>query len=93
MLPQIVCLSCGYQRTWPTMLEALAYGQRHHAEPGRHGLEVVQRHVHCGPQVRPGRVAAPEVITIYSATGGISGSSAARFFLCLARARLPNQRT
>jgi hypothetical protein len=32
MLPQIVCLSCGYQRTWPTLLEALADGQRHHAE-------------------------------------------------------------
>ena len=32
MLPQIVCLSCGYHRTWPTLLEALADGQRHHAE-------------------------------------------------------------
>jgi hypothetical protein len=31
MLPQIVCLSCGYHRTWPTLLEALADG-RHHAE-------------------------------------------------------------
>ena len=28
MLPQIVCLSCGYHRTWPTLLEALADGHR-----------------------------------------------------------------
>jgi hypothetical protein len=31
MLPQIVCRSCGYHRTWPTLLEALADGHRHHA--------------------------------------------------------------
>jgi hypothetical protein len=31
MLPQIVCLSCGYHRTWPTLLEALADGHHHHA--------------------------------------------------------------
>jgi hypothetical protein len=24
---QIVCLSCGYHRTWPTLLEALADGR------------------------------------------------------------------
>ncbi len=32
ILPQIVCLSCGYHRSWPPLLEALADGQRHHAE-------------------------------------------------------------
>ena len=32
MLPQIVCLSCGYHRTWPTLLEALADGRHHHDE-------------------------------------------------------------
>jgi len=30
---QIACLSCGYRRAWPTMLEAVADGHRHHAEP------------------------------------------------------------
>jgi hypothetical protein len=30
---QIVCLSCGYHRTWLTLLEALADGHRHHAAP------------------------------------------------------------
>ena len=32
MLPQIVCLSCGYHRTWATLVDALADGHRHHAE-------------------------------------------------------------
>jgi uncharacterized protein (DUF983 family) len=32
MLPQIVCISCGYHSAWPTLLEALADGRRHHAE-------------------------------------------------------------
>jgi hypothetical protein len=30
---QIACLSCGYQRAWPTLLEAHADGHRHHAVP------------------------------------------------------------
>jgi hypothetical protein len=30
---QIVCLSCGYHRAWPTLLEAHADGHRHHAAP------------------------------------------------------------
>jgi hypothetical protein len=30
---QIVCLSCGYHRAWPTLLDALADGHRHHAAP------------------------------------------------------------
>jgi hypothetical protein len=30
---QIACLSCGYHRAWPTLLEALADGHRHHAAP------------------------------------------------------------
>ena len=29
MLYQIVCLSCGYHRAWPTLLDALADGHRH----------------------------------------------------------------
>ena len=33
MLYQIVCLSCGYHRAWPTLLEAHADGHRHHAAP------------------------------------------------------------
>jgi hypothetical protein len=33
MLPQIVCLSCGYHHTWPTLLEALADGRRHAEHP------------------------------------------------------------
>ena len=32
MLYQIVCLSCGYHRAWPTLLDAHADGHRHHAE-------------------------------------------------------------
>jgi hypothetical protein len=30
---QIVCLSCGYHRAWPTLLDAHADGHRHHAAP------------------------------------------------------------
>jgi hypothetical protein len=30
---QIVCLSCGYRRAWPTLLDAQADGHRHHAAP------------------------------------------------------------
>jgi hypothetical protein len=30
---QFVCLSCGYHRAWPTLLEAHADGHRHHAAP------------------------------------------------------------
>jgi hypothetical protein len=30
---QIACLSCGYHRAWPTLLDALADGHRHHAAP------------------------------------------------------------
>ena len=33
MLYQIVCLSCGYHRAWPTLLEAHADGNRHHTAP------------------------------------------------------------
>ena len=33
MCCQIVCLSCGYQRAWPTLLDALADGHRHHDAP------------------------------------------------------------
>jgi hypothetical protein len=33
MLYQAVCLSCGYHRGWPTLLDALADGHRHHALP------------------------------------------------------------
>ena len=29
---QVVCLSCGYRRAWPTVVEAIADGHRHHAE-------------------------------------------------------------
>jgi hypothetical protein len=32
MLYQIVCLSCGYHRAWPTLVDAQADGHRHHAE-------------------------------------------------------------
>ena len=32
MLYQAVCLSCGYHRGWPTLIDALADGHRHHAE-------------------------------------------------------------
>ncbi len=32
MLYQIVCLSCGYHRAWPTLVDAHADGHRHHAE-------------------------------------------------------------
>jgi hypothetical protein len=31
-LYQIACLSCGYHRAWPTLLEAHTDGHRHHAE-------------------------------------------------------------
>jgi hypothetical protein len=31
-LYQIVCISCGYRRAWPTLVEAHADGHRHHAE-------------------------------------------------------------
>jgi hypothetical protein len=30
---QIACLSCGYHRAWPTLLEAHADGHRHHTAP------------------------------------------------------------
>ena len=30
---QVACLSCGYHRAWPTLLDALADGHRHHAGP------------------------------------------------------------
>ena len=33
MLYQIVCLSCGYRRAWPSLVDALADGHRHHAAP------------------------------------------------------------
>ena len=33
MLYQIACLSCGYHRAWPALLDALADGHRHHAGP------------------------------------------------------------
>jgi hypothetical protein len=29
----IVCRSCGYHRTWPTLAEALAAGRRHAKHP------------------------------------------------------------
>jgi hypothetical protein len=29
---QLACFSCGYRRAWPTVLEAIADGHRHHAE-------------------------------------------------------------
>ena len=63
MLPQIVCLSCGYQRTWPTMLEALADGQRHHAEhpepalSRRASIHRWRREAHVGTPVRGLRAA------------------------------------
>jgi DNA-directed RNA polymerase subunit RPC12/RpoP len=38
MLPQIVCLSCGYHRTWSTLLEALADGRRHAEHPPKTAL-------------------------------------------------------
>jgi hypothetical protein len=30
MVYQIVCLSCGYHRAWPTLVDAHADGHRHH---------------------------------------------------------------
>jgi hypothetical protein len=33
MLYQVACLSCGYHRAWPTLLDALADGHRHHTAP------------------------------------------------------------
>jgi hypothetical protein len=33
MTYQIVCLSCGYHRAWPMLLDALADGHRHHDAP------------------------------------------------------------
>ena len=33
MLYQVACLSCGYRRAWPTLLDAYADGHRHHAAP------------------------------------------------------------
>lgn len=46
MTYQIVCLSCGYHRAWPTLLDALADGHRHYGAscaPGQpdNGLPVV----------------------------------------------------
>lgn len=31
-LHQIACLSCGYRRAWPTVIEAVADGHRHRTE-------------------------------------------------------------
>jgi hypothetical protein len=30
---QIACLSCGYRRAWPTLLDAHTDGHRHHVAP------------------------------------------------------------
>jgi hypothetical protein len=30
---QIVCLSCGYRRAWPSLADAQADGHRHHDAP------------------------------------------------------------
>ena len=38
MLPQIVCRSCGYRRTWITTAEALADGRRHAEHPPKPAL-------------------------------------------------------
>ena len=44
---QIVCLSCGYHRAWPTLVDALADGHRHHAE-------------HTAPRATPALPATPQ---------------------------------
>jgi hypothetical protein len=66
MLPQIVCLSCGYHRTWPTLLEALADGRRHAEHPPEPALpESLQRR--C-PYCKSGRIAPGGRITAGAGT-------------------------
>jgi hypothetical protein len=71
---QIVCVSCGYHRSWPTRLEALADGQCHHAEHPEPALpESLERRCPtaraCGS--RPGGTSPP-------APGGSRWNSGAR---------------
>jgi hypothetical protein len=57
MLYQIACLSCGYHRAWPTLLEAHADGHHHHAEHPEPALpeSLERRCPYCkSEQIAPG---------------------------------------
>ena len=43
MCHQIVCLSCGYHRAWPTVIETIADGRRHDAEHASCGAPALAR--------------------------------------------------
>ena len=67
MLPQIVCLSCGYHRTWATIAEALADGRRHAEHPPEPALpESLERR--C-PYCKSERIAPGGRITVERRAG------------------------